>query len=161
MSNIGTYPTRALRVFPSEFADIPYPTIITSGTNTSAVSNQLVDSSAEFITNNVKTGDIVYNTSLGYAATVVSVVSETVLILNTDAFSAAPLNYTIYQASSQTGLGNKGCVLFFTVGFDSTATISVQTIGGDYIVSDKIQGGIFPVQVKRVIESDVVVFALW
>jgi hypothetical protein len=161
MSNIGAHPTRMLRVIPSINTDIPYPTVISSGINTSTASDKLIDDTAKFISNNVKQGDIVYNITSFLAATVVAVNDEFTLILNADIFTSEGSDYFVYQASSQTGLGNQGCILYVAIDPSSNANINFVTIGGDDISNDKMQAGIFPVQVKKVIDSDSAIFALW
>lgn len=152
---------RALRIIPSNNAQIPFPAVAASGTNTSAVVNELVDTAATFITNNVKTGDIVYNTTDGSAATVVSVTSETVLVLNADIFLAAAKAYVVYQASPQTTIGNTGCWLY--VG--GLGNVNVVTIGNDTVLFNAVPAGSFlPVQVKQVLSTGTtatLINALW
>ena len=94
MSVFKTTFSRALSVIPTDNANVPYPALISSGTNTSAVTNQLVNTSGNFINLNVKTGDIVYNTTDGSAATVVSVTSATVIVLNANIFAASGKAFT-------------------------------------------------------------------
>jgi len=150
MSVFKTTFSRALRVIPTDNANVPYPAIVGSGTNTSAVANQLVNTSGNFINLNVKTGDIVYNTTDGTAATVVSVTSATVIVLNADIFGASGKAYTIYQASSQTTIGNTGCFLFI----GGAGNVAVTTIGGDEITFNAVPvGTVLPVQVLKVKSS--------
>lgn len=150
MSVFKTTFSRALAVIPTDNANVPYPAVIESGTNTSVVVASLVDSTALFITNNVATGDIVYNTTDGTAATVLVVVSETTLLLNADIFTATAKAYTVYQASSQTTIGNQGCFLF--VG--GAGNLAVTTIGGDDVTFNAVPvGTILPVQVLKVKSS--------
>ena len=108
MSVFKTQFSRALRVIPSDNANIPFPASIEIGTNTSVTASSLVDSTATFVTNHVATGDIVYNLTDGTAATVLVVVNETTLLLNADIFQATSKNYNLFQASSQTTIGNQG-----------------------------------------------------
>jgi len=150
MSVFKTTFSRALRVIPTDNSNVPYPAIVGSGTNTSAVANQLVNTSGNFINLNVKTGDIVYNTTDGTAATVVSVTSATVIVLNADIFGASGKAYTIYQASSQTTIGNTGCFLFI----GGAGNVAVTTIGGDDITFNAVPvGTVLPVQVLKVKSS--------
>ena len=150
MSVFKTTFSRALRVIPTDNSNVPYPAIVGSGTNTSAVANQLVNTSGNFINLNVKTGDIVYNTTDGTAATVVSVTSATVIVLNADIFGASGKAYTIYQASSQTTIGNTGCFLFI----GGAGNVAVTTIGGDEIIFNAVPvGTVLPVQVLKVKSS--------
>ena len=139
--------SRALAVIKSDSADVPFPATNASGTNTSVSVSSLIDSAATFETNNVKTGDIVYNTTDGNAATVLVVVSETALLLNDDIFAASGKNYTIYQASSQTSNGNPGCNLYI----GGAGNVKVTTIGGDVITFTATPvGSVLPVQVIKV-----------
>lgn len=150
MSVFKTTFSRALRAIPSDNADIPYPTVITSGTNTAATSNSFEDSTATFIADNIKTGDIVYNTSNSASATVVEVIGDNNLILNADIFGDSGQEYIIYQASSQTGLGNQGCYLYIGDVPEGGGAINVTTIGGDIVVFNGISSGtILPVQVIK------------
>lgn len=139
--------SRALTVYKSENADVPYPEQIASGTNTSVVANQLVNTSGGFIAAGVATGDIVYNTTDGTAATVVSVTSATVIVLNADIFTLTAKAYVIYQNSALTGAPNPGCMLYI----GGAGNISVTTIGGDTVLfSGVTAGSILPVQVRRI-----------
>lgn len=76
-----------------------YPTILDTGTNTSVVVNQLVDSTAQFTTLGIVAKDIVVNTTTGAVSRVVSVSSNTVIVLADDIFTATPNNYAIIDAS--------------------------------------------------------------
>jgi len=139
--------TRVLSVIPSNNSNVPFPAVVTSGTNTSVVANQLVDSAATFISSNVKTGDIIYNTTDSSTATVVSVTSETVIVLNISIFAATGKDYIIYQASPQTGSGNSGCFLYI----GGAGNVRVTTIGQDLVTFSGVTAGtILPVQVLKV-----------
>lgn len=138
--------SRALEVIKSDNANIPYPAVSSSGTNTSVTEASLVDSAATFVTNNVATGDIVYNTTDGTAATVLVVVSETTLLLNADIFTAEEKAYTVYTASPQTSNGNPGCNLYI----GGAGNVKVTTIGGDIVTfTAVIVGSVLPVQVIK------------
>lgn len=76
-----------------------YPVILAQGQNTNTVLNSLEDSSATFITDGVAVGDIVANLSTGNQATVVNVVSQTVLLLSANIFTVFPNNYAVYDKS--------------------------------------------------------------
>lgn len=146
MSVFKTTFSRALRAYPSDNANIAYPAVVTSGTNTSAVAFKLVSSAATFVTNNVATGDVVHNDTAGTAATVVSVDSETQLTLNADIFTTTAQAYVVYQMSSQTSIGNTGCFLY--VG--GTGSVSVVTIGGDTQTFAGVPAGTtLPIQVLK------------
>jgi hypothetical protein len=146
MSVFKTTFTRSLRAHPSDNANVAYPNVITSGTNTSAVSFKLVNSAAKFITNGVATGDVIHNDTASTAATVVSVDSETQLTLNADIFTTTAQAYTLYSMSAQTSMGNPGCFLY--VG--GTGNVSVITIGGDQITFAGVPAGTtLPIQVLK------------
>jgi hypothetical protein len=153
--------SRALAVIKSDNADVPFPAPVKSGTNTSAVTDQLVDTAGDFINAGVKTGDIVYNTTDGLAATVLSVTSATVIVLNANIFAAAEKVYTIYQASPQTTIGNTGCNLYI----GGAGNIKVTTIGGDIITFTAVPvGSVLPVQVIKLHSTGTtatLVNALW
>tara|TARA_R110000868_G_scaffold229989_1_gene483112 strand:- start:557 stop:1048 length:492 start_codon:yes stop_codon:yes gene_type:complete len=147
MSVFKTTFSRALPVIRTDSANIPFPAPNSTGTNTSVSGFLLIDSAATFITDGVKTGDIVYNTTDTLAATVVSVISETELILNAGIFLFTDKVYTIYQASSQTTIGNAGCYLYVGV----AGNIKVTTIGQDILLFTGVQAGtVLPVQVTKV-----------
>ena len=147
MSVFKTTYSRSLRIIPSDTANIPFPAVAQSGSNTSVVAGSLVASAATFITNNVAPGDIVYNTTTNAAATVVSVASQTVVVLNANIFTAFPNTFVVYQASSQTTIGNAGCFLY--VG--GAGNIAVVTIGGDILTFSGVPAGTtLPIQVIKV-----------
>ncbi len=152
---------RALRIIPSNDAEIPFPADIETGTSTSVVASQLVDTTATFVTLNVKAGDVVYNTTSGTAATVVSVTSETVLVLNANIFTAIGQTYVVYNNSAQTTIPNTGCVLY--VG--GAGNVNLVTIDGDTVLFNAVPAGSFlPIQVKQVLSSSTtatLINALW
>jgi hypothetical protein len=153
MSVFKTTFSRALNILASENANIPYPNLIVSALNSTDNTSTLTDSAATFITNNVKQGDIVIDSN-GLRVTVTEVVSETELELN----SVVGAICKIYQASSQTGLGNQGCYIYIS----SDVNINVLTIGGDIVTFQNVPAGtILPVQVLNVMEGTGVFTALW
>ena len=161
MSVFKTTFTRSLRAHPSDNADIAYPSVAESGTNTTATSLKLIDSAATFITQNVKTGDVVHNDTDGTAATVVTVDSQTQLTLNADIFTATGKVFTVYAQSPQSGMGNPGCFLY--VG--GTGSVSVVTIGGDTITFAGVPAGTtLPIQVLKLRSTSTtatLIKALW
>lgn len=147
MSVFKTTFSRALPVIRTNSANIPFPAPSAIGINTTASGFYLIDDNATFITDGVKTGDIVYNTADTLAATVVSVVSETELIMNAGIFAFTDKAYTIYQASSQTTIGNAGCYLYI----GTAGNVRVTTIGNDVITFFGVLAGtVLPVQVTKV-----------
>lgn len=142
--------SRALTVIPSDNANVPFITDIADGANTSVAASSLVASAAKFVTNHVATGDIVYNITDGTAATVVSVTNETTLVLNADIFTATEKSFIVYQASSQTSIGNPGCNLYI----GGAGNVRVTTIGGDILTFFAAAvGQVLPVQVIKVHSS--------
>ena len=146
MSVFKTTFSRALRAHPSDNADIAYPSAIDAGTSTTVTASKLINSAALFVTNNVQTGDVVHNDTLGTAATVVSVDSETQLTLNANIFTATAQAYVVYSMSAQTSMGNPGCFLY--VG--GTGNVSVVTISGDIVTFNGVPAGTtLPIQVLK------------
>lgn len=146
MSVFKTTFSRALRVAVTTNCDIPSPNVIVSGISSSVGADRLIDNTVDFITLNVKEGDIVYNTDNYSGATVIEVENANTLRLNADIFGSEG-NYAVYQASSQTGLGNQGCYLY--IGEDANYTVI--TIGGDEVeFKTPVVGSVLPVQVKKV-----------
>lgn len=75
------------------------PVLLKSGTNTSVVGNQLVDSAATFLSNGIYAGDVVTNLTTGLVSTVSSVVSNTVLLLDSNIFLATGNSYAVFSSS--------------------------------------------------------------
>lgn len=149
---------RALPVIPSDTVNIPFPgTIKGSGSNTSTGTDELNDSSAKFVTNNVQIGDIVYNTTDGSCTTVTKVMSETQLLLADDIFTSTGKDYGVYDQFGS----DEGCVLFAGSGGD----LKVMTVGGDVVVFYGVPAGaFFPIHVVRVYAdttSATDIIALW
>jgi hypothetical protein len=164
MSVFQSQYTRALKVIPSDDANIPCPNVVISGTNGSVFLDSLIVlPPIDFIAANVAVGDIVYNITDQKAATVVEVVSENVLVLNSDAFTSLDAEFIIYNASPQTSNGNPGCYLY--IGSDGNVTVT--TIGQDIVTFDDLKGGtVLPVQVVKVHSSEegttvTSIIALW
>jgi len=166
MSVFKTTFSRALRIYPSDDANIPFPIVIESGTTTNSGPSQLIDANALFVTNGVKTGDIVISYSNDVMVTVVEVIDENTLLLNANLFSLG-YEYVVYQASSQSGLGNQGCYLYIgDTGEAVAGSVTVTTIGGDIITFNGIfRGTILPVQVIKLHATGTVdvnkINALW
>lgn len=142
--------SRALSVIPSDYANVPYPAVVTSGISTDGGANALVCDSATFITSGVAVGDIVYNVTNKIAATITIIYSETELAMNGNAIPDSYQEFVIYQASQQTGIGNTGCFVYVGSGGD----VSVTTIGGDVVLFKNVpEGTVLPVQVIGVNQS--------
>jgi hypothetical protein len=146
MSVFKTTFSRAIIAHKSDNADIAYPNQIAGGSNTTATAFKLINSAATYITKNLKTGDVVHNDTAGTAATIVSVDSETELTLNANIFTSTAQVYVVYAMSSQTSMGNPGCLLY--VG--GAGNVSVITIGGDLITFNGVPAGTtLPIQVRQ------------
>lgn len=141
---------RALTVIPSDNSDIPSVNLLVQSETTGSSVNRLIDINAEFIVGTVDSpqykvnaGDIVYCYNLDGAnvtATIISVISSSELELNWDMFNGNDgVPYFIYQAGSQTGFGNQGCVLYIGNG----GSLKVLTSGNDIVTLFNTQGGTF------------------
>ena len=71
------------------------PTDTSSGANTSVTANKLVDNIADFITEPVVVGDVVFNVTDSTWAKVTAIDSATQLALDADIFTATPKNYVV------------------------------------------------------------------
>ena len=76
------------------------PVVLKTGTNTSVVSSQLVDSTASFNSDGLSAGDVVTNLTTGLVSTVVSVLSNTAIQLDSNIFLAAGNAYTIISSAT-------------------------------------------------------------
>lgn len=145
-------PSRALVVIPSNNANVPTPNLLVSGTTTSAVTTQLIDTAANFIVTTstgvqykVNVGDIIY--FAGAAVTIAQVINATTLLLNTTVSLGSGAVYSIYQQGAQTGIGNQGAVLYI----GGAGDIAVTTSGNDIVTFIGIQAGtFFPVNIVKV-----------
>lgn len=151
---------KALQINPSDTADIPNPSYNgrISGTASAVTANNLVDSTADFVADGVKAGDIVYNNTDRKAATVTTVVSGTQLTLSEDIFDTISDAYVVYLAPD---IANQGCVFYVGVGGD----VTVRTIGGDQVTFQNLNNGQFvPVEILQVLETGTTatgLVALW
>jgi hypothetical protein len=142
MANQKLQVARALKVFKSNDADIPFPNICASGVTDGMAPDALVDSTATFIADGVAVGDIVYNTTSSISATVVNVDSNTQLTLNAFIFLVPGESYIVYK-----GGANNGCVLYI----GGTGDVEVTTAGGDRVTFvEMLTGQFVPVQVLKV-----------
>lgn len=149
---------RAINVYPQDNVQIPPPSAqIASGTNDAVVVGYLQDSTVDFFELGVKSGDTVYNTSTGAAATVLNVVTATDLLLNNDIFLATPNNYAVYSK----GIGEDGPVLYVGTG----GTLVIKTAGLDEVTFTNVANGsfipimVYSVQATGTTCSDII--ALW
>jgi len=132
----------ALNIFKSDNANIPFPSVITTGTSAAVSVNQLEDVTGQFVTLNVQTGDVVYNNTTGLVATVTRVLDEENLLLNADIFLASGNSFTIYSQNTK-----EACVLYIGTG----GNLRVLTASGQDVTFTNVLGGTFlPVQVIKV-----------
>lgn len=153
MANVRIQPGNALEVIPSNNANVPFPAVNVANTVSALATDQLIDSTKDFVALAVYAGDIVYCSATQRAATIQanpSAATPTVLLLNDDIFAAIGDDYTIYQSSPQAGGQNTGCVLYVGTGGDLVVT----TTSNNTVVFRNIQDGSFiPVQVLKVWEA--------
>jgi hypothetical protein len=76
------------------------PIVLKTGTNTSVVANQLVDSAGGFLSLDISAGDVVTNLTTGLTSTVVSVSSNTVIVLDSNIFLATGNAYAIISSAT-------------------------------------------------------------
>ena len=154
-------PSRALQVHPSEYP-IPSLAILTTGSQIGE-SSILESPTANFITNGVSPGDIIYVYDDGG---VFSFVTQVIGIINEIEVQVAnninvDYSFVIYQQSAMSGLGNQGCVLYVGTG----GSLTVTTSGNDVVTFVNIQSGtFFPVNVVKVLSTGTTcsnIIALW
>lgn len=175
MSNVKLAPTRILRVIPSDYCDIPYPTVAFAdqNDNTTAISFntlennnnpfQVQNSSGDWV-NIVNPGDVIYFEGDNLAATIAEVLSPSVIVLNANILvSGDPYSYTIYQNSL---FPNQGCQLFIPGGVQDMFSIRITSAGQDdngYAID--VQPQLFPLQIVKLFSKDTsegfVSFAMW
>ena len=150
--------TRAMFLnWTSSDVDIPFPNVVKTGNATNTVTGQLKDSGANF--SGIQVGDIVLDSSSNVPAYVVGIVDNTTLLLSADIFVTGD-QYVIYQGQ------NYGCYIYIPfVDYitEGAQSIQVETIGGDIVQFQNPPAGILPVQVRKLISSDLTVklLALW
>jgi hypothetical protein len=79
---------------------IYYNQLKAQGANTLVVPFQLEDAGALFINDGVIAGDIVTNNVNFLSATVLAVIGQTQLLLDTDIFTATPVTYSIFSSTN-------------------------------------------------------------
>jgi hypothetical protein len=103
---------------------------------------------------NIQPKSIVYNTTDSTAALVVSVTSDTVIVLSADIFTATPKNYVIYNPASQSRAP------VFYVG--TAGTLDFESEGGD-ICSITAIAGYHPIHVQKIFATSTAagILAIW
>lgn len=78
------------------------PVALKIGTNTTVTSGQLVDSSGAFLSTDITAGDVVTNLTTGLVSTVVSVLSNTAILLDSNIFLATGNAYGVFSSATVT-----------------------------------------------------------
>ena len=149
--------SRAISVIPDDNIVIPMPYVAASGTKKlGTLPTTLEDLTATFITDNVKVGDVVYNTTNVAIATVTSVNSETVLTMSVGLGGVTADDYIIYTAGN-----NNSCLIYVGVGGD----VAIETSAGDQVTLVGLPTGSFvPVHIVKVMSTGTTatsIIALW
>lgn len=76
------------------------PVVLATGTNTSVIASQLVNTAGAFLSKGIVAGDVVTNLTTGLVSTVVSVLSDTAIQLSSNIFLASGNSYGIFSSSS-------------------------------------------------------------
>lgn len=76
------------------------PVVLKTGTNTIVSSGQLVDSTATFLSNGISQSDVVVNTTTGVVTSVISVINDTTISLDSNIFTAVGQGYAIISAAT-------------------------------------------------------------
>jgi hypothetical protein len=76
------------------------PVVVKIGTNTAVVSNQLVDSAGGFLLLDISVGDVVTNLNTGLISTVVAVLSNTAIQLDSNIFLTLGNAYAIISSAT-------------------------------------------------------------
>jgi len=143
MSTRTAQATRALKVIPSDYCDIPYPDLMCSGsTEPVSIGNILVDAEVlpiDFYSLGVSSGDIVYFAA-GIAGSVIRVISSSSLELNIEVPQGSQ-PYDIYKGGQ-----NRGCTLYI----GNVGDIVMTAAGDSEPTTVLIPPQIFPVQVKKI-----------
>lgn len=159
MSLISLQPTRALTVLPHDVYNIPYPSLVQAGVNTSTLGFRLIDSNATFITKGVKSGDVIYNYTDKTVTLVNAVLSETTLSTVDSIFGAINKSYSIFEGTPQTG-----CLLH--IGVAASVSVRVLTAAYEDVTLPPVPSNTFlPLRVLRVFNTGTTnaatITALW
>tara|TARA_R110000765_G_scaffold370822_2_gene461045 strand:- start:465 stop:1424 length:960 start_codon:yes stop_codon:yes gene_type:complete len=114
-----------------------FPTSITTGNNTLAATNALVDTGGvNFITLGVSVGDAVVNTVTGDAAYVAGVTSN-ILLLDGNIFTTDPVGYKIFDATdrAEAEMVSQAKIMQLSISLltSPTTIFPAYTLDGDYI----------------------------
>lgn len=136
--------SRALRVYPSDDINIPFPNLVAQGQSTSLGTDLLIDSNADFISQGIQVGDTVYFDGTNGYANVVSVDSATTLTLSIDIING-PGQYSIYQGT------NQGCYIYVEAEFTARLVVYPLNNPQEPITFNAFPSGqILPVQVLKI-----------
>ena len=151
--------SEGLAVIPSDTVPIPDPaTLAVSGSTTSGVTNQLVDSGENFITLGIQLNAIVYNTTDSTSAFVTAIEDANTLYLSANIMASGE-NYTIYNAAT------KACILYIGVAGDLVVQMASQRDSGaaPTLTFKSAAAGFMPTLVTKVGASTAAtdIIALW
>lgn len=128
---------------------------------------QLLSDTSNFELAGVSVGDIVYVYNNSNVFQFITVVVGIISANTIETADYIPIGYyfTIYQQSAQSGLGNRGCTLFFPLGYDNP--LGVNTITNTNFYSDYYPlspNTLFPIQISHFLVGDGIgytTYALW
>jgi hypothetical protein len=121
---------------PNDTVDIPNPSNrITQGVTFSAVANKLIKSGPDglFISKGVQPGDIALNVNSGFYTTVVTVESESSLLLASNIFSVANQAFAVFRSIPNGGYPWTPCIRIIIFGA-LPYNVNLITAGGDNII---------------------------
>lgn len=160
MSVFQTTFSSAITIYPAD-ALIPSRNLVYVGTNDNGGGVIVDDPNASFITWGVKPGDVVYDTDSGTGAAVVKVVSENRLDVSSANMSNGG-SYRLYRQSDYSGIQSYGAYLYN--GDTFPRYMEVEVIGGESLVVNIQAMSVFPIQLKRLKNTDIppgYALALW
>lgn len=168
MSSVKLAPTRALKVIPSDYCDVPTPNVGYRSDDGSAIcpngnTVQLGENNLFIIeiepgvyVNLVNPGDIIYFYIPDYIAATVVEVYPTYLIINADILPGLDQSckFVIYQSSL---FPNSGCQIYTTNNEKKDINVlsagSDVSIDSDFMTFSVINSQVIPFQIKKVFDS--------
>lgn len=136
--------SRALRIYPSDNCNIPFPNKIFGNSAYSISGNSIFDPGLNFIELGIQIGDTIFNYDYNLYSIITSV-EENYLYFADNIFFSSGETYEIYQGV------NQGCYVIPTANEFGQLDISVITVGGDNVIFSGVTSGtVLPVKVLRV-----------
>jgi hypothetical protein len=149
--------SRALRIYPTDNCNIPFPNRIFSNSAYSVGSNSIFDPGLNFIELGIQIGDTIFNADYNTYSIITSV-EENYLYFADNIFFGSGETYDIYQGV------NQGCYVIPTADNSGVLNLSVITVGGDNVMFFGLTPGIpLPVKILRVDTNSSVgdIIAFW